>query len=331
MVKLLDCTIRDGGHLNGWNFTKECVQASYDAAANAGADYFEIGYRVENPNPKLGDFARCEDDFLMSFIEKKDKCKIAVMIDAGKCSADKFQDYNPNKTPIEIIRIATYPQKMDIAFDLAEKLHAKGYEIFMNFMAISRFQEDHFNQINQWRNKNILSAVWFADSFGALFPEDVTVYGKKFRDLGFNKICFHSHNNLQLAFANSLKAIEKGFYCIDSSIYGMGRNAGNLPAELITGYLNKTGEEKFNPEPYLNVIQQFYIEHFKKTPWGYGIHPLLGGLKNIHPQYIEELFNQKDMTIKDIITTSDLLKKNDQISFSKEFTDKIIKDLKESL
>ena len=326
MVKLLDCTIRDGGHLNGWNFTKECVKASYYAAVKAGTDIFELGYRFENPKPEWGEFARCDDDFLMSFLEKNDKCKISVMIDAGKCSPDNFQNCTPSKTLIDIVRVATYPQKLDIAFELAESLKLKGYEVIMNFMAISEYKEEHFDKIKNWKNKNVLTAVCFADSFGAFIPKDVKYYGDKLRSLGFKNICFHSHNNLQLAFANSLKAIEDGFYCIDASIYGMGRGSGNLPAEIITGYLNKSGEKKYSPVAYIDVIERFYLEHSKKTPWGYRIQSLIGGLNNIHPYYVNELFDKKCFTINEIWTAAGLIKQYAPISFNTDELNAVLSD-----
>lgn len=320
MIKLLDCTIRDGGHLNGWNFTKECVKASYFAAIEAGADIFEIGYRFENPKSDWGDFAGCDDKFLMSFLEKNDKCKLSVMVNAGKCSLDKFSVCKPSKTLIDIVRVATYPQKLDIAFELAEGLKQKGYEVFMNFMAISEYKKEHFAKIKNWKNKDVLTAVCFADSFGSFIPKDVKYYGDKLHLLGFDNVCFHSHNNLQLAFANSLKAIEEGFYCIDASIYGMGRDSGNLPAEIITGYLNKCSEKKYNPVAYIDVIERFYLEFAKQTPWGYKIQSLIGGLKDIHPSYVQGLFDKKSFTINEIWEAAEIIKQYAPISFN---TDKM--------
>lgn len=326
MVKILDCTIRDGGHLNGWTFTKECVKASYYAAIKAGVDFFEIGYRFENPKPEWGDFARCDDDFLLSFIEKNEKCKISVMIDAGKCSLDKFKECKPELTPIEIVRVATYPQKLDVAFSLAEGLKKKGYRVFINFMAISEYKEEHFEKIKAWQNKDILEGACFADSFGAFIPDTVAYFYKKLKSLGFENICYHSHNNLQLAFANSLRAIEEGFYCIDASIYGMGRGSGNLPAEIITGYLSKIGNDKYNPVAYIDVIERFYLELSKQTPWGYRIQSLIGGLKNIHPYYVNGLFEKRCFTINEIWTAAGLIKKYAPISFNTDEMNAVLSD-----
>ena len=326
MTKILDCTIRDGGHLNGWNFTDACVKASYFAAIKAGADYFEIGYRFENPKPEWGKFAKCDDDYIFSLFKPNKKCKISVMIDAGKSTLNDFKDCRENLTPISLVRVATYPQKLDIAFELCEGLKQKGYEVFLNLMAISEYTDDDFNKIKSWKNKEKIDAICFADSFGSFVPDDILKFQKILKEIGFKNICFHSHNNLQLAFANSIKAIENDFYCVDASIYGMGRGSGNLPAEIITGYLSKIGYKEYNPVAYIDVIERFYLELNQKTPWGYRIQSLIGGLKNIHPYYVNGLYDKKSFTINEIWTAAGLLKKNAPISFDIESMNNVLSD-----
>ncbi|MFI3301402.1 MAG: hypothetical protein R3Y28_08310 [Candidatus Gastranaerophilales bacterium] len=314
MTKLIDCTIRDGGHLNNWNFSNDCVKQSYIAATEAGADYFEIGYRCDTPQNNWGEFANCNDEFLKDLITPNDCCKIAIMVDAGKCSIDKFADYNTQNTIISLVRVATYPQELKKALELCEGLHKKGYEVFLNLMAVSKYCDEDFNLIRNWKNKNILQSTCFADSFGAFTPDDVVKYKKILNNIGLNKISFHSHNNLQLAFANSIKALEQDFYSIDATIYGMGRGAGNLPAELMTTYLSKMGQTKYNPNAYLNIIENYYIEHMNQTPWGYKLQSIISGLKNIHPYYIDELYKQNPQ-IDEILIKADLIKKNASISY----------------
>ncbi len=326
MTKLLDCTIRDGGHLNGWNFLPECVRASYYAAVKAGVDYFEIGYRFHDSKPEWGLFSKCNDDFLLDLINPNPNCRISVMIDAGKSEASDFRECNSKLTPISVVRVATYAQKLDIAFDLCEKLKDKGYSIFINFMAISEYKEADFEKIKNWKKKDILESACFADSFGSFVPEDVEKYYKKLKSLGFENISFHSHNNLQLAFANSLQALDLGFYSIDASIYGMGRGSGNLPAEIITGYLSKTGSKKYNPVAYIDVIERFYQDLMTKTPWGYRIQSLIGGLKNVHPYYINGLYEKKSFTVNEIWTAADLVKKYAPISYSSDNLNNILSD-----
>ena len=179
MTKLLDCTIRDGGHLIGWNFSEDCVKASYHAAVEAGVDYFEVGYRFQNPKPEWGNFAICDDDFLLKLFPSTDACALSLMINAGECELNKFRECRSELTPVKLVRVATYPDKLPLAFQLCEGLKQKGYKVFLNLMAISEYEENHYNQIKNWNNKNVLDSICFADSFGSFLPSDITKYKEK--------------------------------------------------------------------------------------------------------------------------------------------------------
>lgn len=326
MTKILDCTIRDGGHLNGWNYTDECVRASYFAAVKSGVDYFEVGYRFENPNPSWGKFAKCLDKELFNLFDADNACKLTVMIDAGKSNVNEFCNCKPDLTPIKAVRVATYPYELDLALLQCEQLKEKGYEVFLNLMVISEFKQEHFDILTKWEHKTILETISFADSFGSFLPDDITHYFGKLKEIGFNKIGFHSHNNLQLAFANSLKALENGAHLVDASIYGMGRGSGNLPIEIFTGYLQKKGDNKYNPVAYIDVVDRYYMHLMEKTPWGYRLQSLIGGLKNIHPYYVDELFEKKSFTVNEIWTAAGLIKKNAPISFNTKEMNNILSD-----
>jgi 4-hydroxy 2-oxovalerate aldolase len=317
-MKITDCTIRDGGHLNKWNFDPICVKAAYYAALKGGVDYFEIGYRFPEAKKGLGPFGYCTDAYLNALLEVNDKCKLLVMIDAGKADSVNFEICTSGKTPIKGVRVAAYPYEYPKAISLIENLTSKGYEVFLNLMASSEITEAQYTILENWKNKEILEAVNFADSFGSYTPSDIPKYISKLKGLGFKSIGFHSHNNLQMAFANALRAIEEGATYIDASILGMGRGSGNLPVEIFLGYLEKEGHLKYNTVPYLDVIERFFNDLFNKYSWGYKLQSLLGGLKNIHPYYIDELFAKKSYTIAEIWNASDFIKENCPTSFSIE-------------
>lgn len=327
MLKIVDCTIRDGGHLNGWNFSDEEVQASYDAAVKSGVNYFEIGYRFANPEGNLGAFAKCSDESLFNFLTLDDACKIMVMLNVGKSDIKEFKPCQNNLTPIKAVRVAAYPYELDLAFQYCETLKNLGYEVFLNLMVISKFSDEQYQKLQSWGAKDCIEALYFADSFGGFVPDDIGFYFNKLKSIGFEKIGFHSHNNLQLAFANSLKAIELGAYVVDASIYGMGRGAGNLPIEILVGYLQKTANEQYNPLPYIDVIEKFYAEKMQKTPWGYRVQSLISGLKNIHPYYVESLFDKKLFTPDEIWEASELIEKKCPISFSDNEMNSILTEL----
>jgi 4-hydroxy 2-oxovalerate aldolase len=327
-TKIIDCTIRDGGHLNGWNFNENCVKASYYAAVKCGIDYFEIGYRFHNVKPDWGKFAKCKDVYLKNlFNEAKLSCKLAIMINAGEGLVQDFKPCKEEYTPIRAIRVATYPTNLNEAISHCEKFKKLGYETFLNLMTISMFTNEHFRKLEKWRYKDILECVTFADSFGSFVPNDIIHYIKIIETLGFKKIGFHSHNNLQLAFANSLKAVEYGAYCVDASIFGMGRGSGNLPIEIFTSYLNKISRSNiYNPVAYIDVISRFYIDLMKQYNWGYRLESLIGGINNIHPYYVDELFFKKGFTVNEIWNAAELVAKCCPISYSLTDLENILED-----
>jgi len=321
-MNILDCTFRDGGHLNRWDFDNQCVIDSYIASAKSNVDYFEIGYRTPSSIKNLGSFAYCDDNFLLDLIEPINNCKLTLMIDAGKSNVE-IKDCIIENTIIKAIRVAAYPYELNKALSLVEEIKNKGYEVFLNLMAFSEFTEENFKTLRDWKNKEILNAIYFADSFGSFLPNNTIKCIKSLKEINYNNIGFHAHNNLQLAFANTLAAIDHGVKYVDASIYGMGRGSGNLQIEVLISYLEKTRNIKYNPVPYLNIIDQFFIEIFEKYRWGYNLQSLMGGIKNIHPYYISTLF-EKDLSVEHIWNCLDDIKTNCPISFSAEKLNEIL-------
>ncbi len=258
MTKILDCTIRDGGHINEWKFSDKCILASLDAAEKAGVDYFEAGYK------------------LPECISSSD-IELVLMINAS--------DIRPVAEKVDCIRVACYPDEILTGYEACREYKSQGYKVFLHLMTADRLSENHYEMLTNFQDKDILTSLYFADSFGSFTPLTVEAIFKKLEKCGFKNISFHAHNNLQLAFANTIKAIELGAYSVDGSIYGMGRGAGNLPIELLVNYLGK------NNAPYLNVIEKFYLELKKEFSWGYDYKNLIGGLNNIHPREIDDFLS----------------------------------------
>lgn len=264
MTKILDCTIRDGGHLCGWNFEKLTVDETYRAACKTGIDYFEIGYRMHKKFQ--GPYSKCPEDILPEGI-----CKLVVMVNVSDFDINDFKKGEPF-----LVRAACHHDEIRQGIEVCEQLKEKGFNVFLHLMNTDMIKD--FSPLAKWDNKEILESVYFADSFGSFTPDKVEFYYKKLQNAGFEKISFHGHNNLQLAFANSLKAIELGAYSVDGTVYGMGRGAGNLPIELLIGHL-KTYDTVY----YHELIEKYFIDLHKKYNWGYNLNTLTTGLKNIHP------------------------------------------------
>ncbi|MDD5129554.1 MAG: hypothetical protein PHS66_00655 [Candidatus Omnitrophica bacterium] len=317
-IKIIDCTIRDGGHLNKWQFQDRLVRSAYFAAQKGRVDYFEIGYKNDPAKSGLGAYGYCDEQQISGLFKCSAECKLLFMLDAGKYTGYEIPDCKEGKTPFSGVRIAAYPYEAGIAIDLVEKMHKKGYEVFLNLMASSEWTDKDLAVLKSWKHKDALKAVYFADSFGAYGPAEISALIKKLKKIGFKHIGFHAHNNLQMAFANTMHAIKEGATYVDASIYGMGRGAGNLPVEILLSYLSKHKNNEYNVVPYLDVIQRFFVRLFEQYRWGYSLNSLLGGISNVHPYYIDELFHSHNYTIEEIWNILEVIKEKCPISFSGE-------------
>ena len=226
MVKILDCTTRDGGHETKWNFEDVFVKTLMEFVNKSNVSYYEIGYRNHVDIEGKGSFYTCSPEFLKPFYEVKGDLQLGVMTDYKRYNANDF----PNKSNdfIDFVRIACHPDKIAESLKVAEDLHKKGYKIFIQLMEIQNVGADGYIELFQWKNKNILESLYFADSYSALKPEDIEKYYNKLKTIGYEKLSFHAHNELGLALENSLRAAELGCYTIDTTFNGIGRGGGNL-------------------------------------------------------------------------------------------------------
>jgi len=284
-IKVLDCTIRDGGLMNNHNFDFRFVREVYKAISAAGLDYMEIGYRNSKrlfSTKDYGAWKFCDDDEIRRVIEGIDsKTKISIMVDVGRVD---MEDINPaSQSPVKMIRVATYVKDIDKAIYMENHIAEKGYETTINIMAISKDQGPELDDaLRQIENESRVNVVYIVDSFGALYQEPVESLVKRFKAiLKTREIGFHGHNHQQLAFSNTIEAIIHDANYLDATIYGIGRAAGNCPLELLVGFLKNP---KFDLRPILDVISQEFIPLSKKIEWGYVIPYAIAGMMNEHPK-----------------------------------------------
>ncbi len=289
-LKVIDCTIRDGGLINKWQFSKETVRQVFLGLEAAGVDYMEIGYRASKklfPPGEFGPWRFCEDEVIAEIVgDISTKMKLGVMVDIGRVNPEDIAPVD--QSPLSFIRVATYLKDIDKAIMLANEVAEKGYEAFINVMAISTVNTfELIDALKQIRNEPAIRGVSVVDSNGSLYPHQVRELVKLFfENLGDKATGFHAHNNLQLAFANSIEAIACGAKYCDATVYGIGRGAGNCPLELLLAHLHNPS---YNIEPVLNVIQNTMLGLREEIEWGYIIPYMITGILNEHPRVAIEL------------------------------------------
>lgn len=291
-IKVLDCTIRDGGLINNHNFDLNFVRAVYQALSEAGVDYMEIGYKNSKRlfSPKeYGKWKFCDDDDIKRVMEGiESKTKIAVMADVDRVD---LEDIKPRKeSPVSMVRVASYVKDIDKAIYLVNHFADKGYETTVNIMAISRALDNELTEaLEQLEKESQANVIYIVDSNGALYQESTEFLIKKAKGIIKSKeIGIHAHNNQQLAFGNTIEAIIHDANFVDGTIYGLGRAAGNCPLELILGFLKNP---KYDIRPVLDVISKEFIPLREKIEWGYIIPYAIAGILDEHPRAAMALRN----------------------------------------
>jgi 4-hydroxy 2-oxovalerate aldolase len=286
-IKILDCTVRDGGLINDHAFDDAFVKAVYEADVAAGIDYIEFGYKASKAiysQSKFGPWKFCDEDALRRVVgENATNLKISVMADAER--TDYHTDILPkDQSVIDSIRVACYIHQIPLAMDMVQDAHDKGYETMMQLMAVSVVNTHEVQSALDIIAKSPAAGVYIVDSFGALYSEQIRDYTRMYvaamagtgKDVGI-----HAHNNQQLAFANTIEAIIGGANRVDATMAGIGRGAGNCPMELIMGFLHNP---KFKMRPLLECTQHTLMPLRAKMDWGYSIPYAITGQLNQHPR-----------------------------------------------
>lgn len=286
-IKVLDCTIRDGGLMNDHHFDDKIVKAVYHTCLEAGIDYMELGYKASkkifSPS-QYGTWKYCDEDVLRRIVgENETDLKLTAMADAER--TDYHEDILPSKDSVlDTIRVATYIHQMPTAIDMIKDAHDKGYETTLNLMAVSTVAESELDEALKALAETSVDAVFLVDSWGVLYSEQIQTLTRKYLKLmkpAGKEVGIHTHNNQQLAYANTIEALILGANRLDASLAGLGRGAGNCQMELLIGFLHNP---KFRLRPILQCIQE-HIEPLKKElRWGFGLPYVITGLLNQHPR-----------------------------------------------
>ena len=287
-IKVLDATIRDGGLVNDFYFDDVFVKALYEVNLRAGVDYMEFGYRADKEmfdESEFGKWKFATDDAIRSVVGDNDTdLKISIMADVGRCNYK--EDIHPrDESPVDLVRVATYVNTMPAALDMIEDAHRKGYETTCNIMAISNAQEGDVAQALEMLGNSPVDGIYIVDSYGSLVPEQIRRISDLYMEAAdkYGKyIGMHAHNNMQLAFANTIEACSRGVSYLDATMMGMGRGAGNCAMELLLGFLKNP---KYKTYPVLKFLEEFMVPMKESgAKWGFDIPYMITGQLDQHPR-----------------------------------------------
>ena len=287
-IKVVDCTIRDGGLVNNFYFDDEFVRNLYTANVAAGVEYMEFGYKASKEIFDVKEFGKwkfCDEQDIRDIVgDNNTDLKISVMADVGR--TDYKKDIIPKvDSVIDMIRIATYINTIPAAIEMIHYCAEMGYETTINIMAGSTAAESELDLALDLLAQSEVGTIYLVDSYGSLYPEQIRRLADKYLKVAEKygkKVGIHAHNNQQLAFANTIEACTVGVSYLDATMSGMGRGAGNCNMELLLGFLRNP---KYSLNPVLKFLQNQMLP-LKKTGlvWGCDVQYMLTGQQNQHPR-----------------------------------------------
>ena len=327
-IKILDCTLRDGGYINEWKFDESQILKIISSLEKSNVNIIECGYLDEKKGEVCNStlYRNVTDiDHLISKQSNKSLKKV-IMINMGDFNCANLPP--KSETKIDGIRFAFHKKDLKHALADAKVIIEKGYELFFQPMVSVLYSSEEFTSLIQHVNELNPYAFYIVDSFGSMMNEDLEKY-INLTVSHLNKeinIGFHSHNNLQLAFSNSIYFIESlsnRNVIVDSSIYGMGRGAGNLNTELIIEYLNKHNQSTYKIDALLEVIDDYLESIHQEKYWGFSLAYYLSGKLKLHPNYATYLINKKSIPVQQINEVLKEIVLEKKYSFDKEYIEKL--------
>ena len=300
-IKVLDCTLRDGGYINDWNFGKEKAQIIVNLLQKANLDYIEVGFLTIKNSTKDQTLLDSFNKIKTFLPEKYDKNRLFGMITYGEFPIEQVPEVKDSA--VQGIRVIFKKSKRKEALEYCQKMIKKGYKLFINPTFTDQYTDEELLALLKEIQNIHPYGVSIVDSMGVMKEKDLLrlyyiIDNNLTNDIA---LCFHSHNNLQLSFSNAqclMKVCNDRELIIDSTVFGMGRGAGNLCTELITQYINDNYSGHYDIVPILKIVDEQINPIFAKTPWGYSVPYYLAATNHCHPNYAKYLVDKQTVPVE---------------------------------
>jgi 4-hydroxy 2-oxovalerate aldolase len=320
---VLDCTLRDGGYYNNWNFPFEVTNQYLNAMSAAGVDIVELGLRSLINKGFKGANAYTTDSYLRS-LSIPVGLKVAVMINASELVGDIAQDEVLEKlfprdyegSLVDVVRIACHMHEFTQALPACNWLKKRGFIVGFNLMQISGRTQAEIESLSYEASKYPIDALYFADSMGSMNPVQTTQILGWLRKHWQGAIGVHTHDNMGLALSNTLQAINDGAIWVDATVTGMGRGPGNARTEELVIEVAERRFQSINLVPLMNIIRSYFQPLKNQCGWGTNPYYYLSGKYGIHPTYIQEMLSDSRYSEEDILAAINHLKSEGGSKFS---------------
>ena len=308
-VVMLDCTFRDGGYYNQWDFDGNLVRRYLDAMLESGIDYVELGFRNFPQSEFFGAFAYTTDEYISALNVPKN-LKIGVMVDAksilnGELSVQEsvgFLFNHSNQSPVELVRVASHFSEVSRCEPIVKELKRLGYVVGLNLMQAGGKPdlelENAARAVDSW---DVVDVLYFADSLGNMDAEEVQRIVAALKKGWGGQLGIHTHNNKGRAIDNTDTALDAGVCWVDGTVSGMGRGAGNAQTEILLIELNRKYGCSYKFEGMFDLVLNDFSSLQKEYGWGANLFYFLAANFDIHPTYIQEMISDKRYGSREIL------------------------------
>ena len=326
-IHVLDCTLRDGGYCNGWRFGYDNAKKITKGLLDANVEIVECGFLTNKVSydPDITKFTKL-DEIAKIIPDNRDGKIFVAMMNYGEFNVDDIPVFDGSS--IDGIRVAFHKKDRYEALRISEKIKEKGYLVFIQAMVSLSYSDEEFLETIHLVNKFLPYSFYIVDSFGMMKERDLI---RLFYMIEHNLdskiwIGFQCHTNLQLAFSNAQKLSllqTSRNIIIDSSVYGMGRGAGNLNTELFIDYLNENAGKSYSLKPLLVIIDEILNDFYQRNYWGYSLPNYISAAHNAHPNYAGYLDDKKTLTIESMNEIFDLMEEEKKASYDKSYIEEL--------
>ncbi len=320
---VLDCTLRDGGYYNAWNFPEARINEYLQAMQAAGVDYVELGLRSLINKGFKGACAYTTDDFVRGLDIPKG-LKLGVMLNAVELLGEQpleevLQSLFPETaetSPISLVRIACHVHEFAASLSAVHWLKERGFTVGFNLMQIADCPKEKVKSLAKQAAQYPIDALYFADSMGSMNPEQTAEIIGWLRTHWQGALGVHTHDNLGLALSNTLRAIETGVTWVDATVTGMGRGPGNARTEELAIEIAEMRNQQINLIPLMALIRQYFKPMQQQYGWGTNPYYYLAGKYGIHPTYIQQMLGDSRFSEEDVLAVIEHLRREGGKKFS---------------
>lgn len=334
-VKLLDCTLRDGGYVNDWKFGHDNLVSVFERLADADVDIIEIGFLDERRPFDMDRSIMPDTDSVSKIYGGLDRKNAIVvgMIDYGTCSLEHIKPCE--ESFLDGIRVIFKKHLREQALLFCKKLKELGYKVFAQLVSITSYNDAEMLDLIRLANEVNPYAVSMVDTYGLLHQNNLMHY---FELLNRNLnpgigLGYHAHNNFQMGYANCIAMLSNKIerpMIVDGSIYGMGKSAGNAPIELIAMYMNNALGKHYHISQLLEAVDANISQFYRPATWGYNLFYFIAASNDCHPDYVAYLMNKRTLSVKSINEILGRLQGEHKLLYDKNYIEKLYASYQEN-